>query len=72
RVVGPKRTRFAAQVMAAIVGAAIVIGLQVAAIMGHQGFSRFAFLRSGAVTGALPAADSPLWWPVRAAMGEVG
>ncbi|MBN8940727.1 MAG: permease [Rhizobiales bacterium] len=72
RVVGPKRTRFAAQVMAAIVGAAIVIGLQVAAIIGHQGLGRFAFLGSAAVTGALPAADSRLWWPARAAMGEVG
>ncbi|WP_204274378.1 hypothetical protein, partial [Klebsiella aerogenes] len=53
RIVGPQRTRFAAQVMAAIGGAAIVIGLQVAAILGHQGLGRFAFLGSAAVTGAL-------------------
>ncbi|QCI63293.1 permease [Phreatobacter stygius] len=71
RIAGPQRTRLAAQIVAAVVGAAIVIGLQVVAIMGHQGLERFDVLRSEVVIAATPMLDSPVWWPVRAATGEV-
>lgn len=71
RLIGAARTRLAAQIVAAIVGGAIVIGLQVAAIMGHQGLERFAALRTDTVLALAPAADSLVWWPARAANGEI-
>jgi ABC-2 type transport system permease protein len=46
RSIGPKRTRLAAQIVAAIVGATFVIGLQVAAILSYGTLSYFTFLRS--------------------------
>jgi ABC-2 type transport system permease protein len=71
RLIGASRTRRAAQVIAAIVGGAIVIGLQVAAIMGHQGLERFAALRGGAALAMAPALDSLVWWPAKAATGSL-
>ena len=41
RTIGPKRTRLAAQIVAAIVGAIFVIGLQVAAILSYGTLSLF-------------------------------
>ena len=46
RVAGPKRTRFIAQVMAAVVGASFVIGLQIVAIFSYGNMSRLAPLQS--------------------------
>ena len=40
RVIGAKRTRFVAQVVAAVIGAAFVIGLQIAAILSYGTISR--------------------------------
>jgi len=70
RAIGPRRTRFAAQVLAAVIGAAFVIGLQIAAMFSTGSLSRFAFLRSAAVVAHAPEANSPLWWPARAALGD--
>ena len=42
RLIGPKRTRLIAQIVAAVIGAAFVIGLQVAAILSYGTLSRFA------------------------------
>ena len=41
RIIGPKRTRLVAQIVAAVIGAAFVIGLQVAAILSYGTLSRF-------------------------------
>ena len=49
RVIGPKRTRLVAQVVAAVIGAAFVIGLQVAAILSYGTISRVSVLQSSAV-----------------------
>ena len=46
RLVGAKRTRLIAQIVAAVIGAAFVIGLQVAAIFSSGSISRFAALQS--------------------------
>ena len=46
RALGPKRTRLVAQVVAAVIGAAFVIGLQVAAILSYGTLSRGDLLRS--------------------------
>jgi ABC-2 type transport system permease protein len=67
---GPKRTRFLAQVVAAVVGAAFVIGIQAAAIFSTGTLSRIAALRSPQVAVIAPDLDSAYWWPARAAMGE--
>ena len=70
RLIGAKRTRLAAQIVAAILGATFVIGLQVAAILSSGTASRFAFLQSHAVTALAPETASLLWWPARAALGD--
>ncbi|MGO8919610.1 MAG: hypothetical protein ACLQJR_27225 [Stellaceae bacterium] len=70
RLIGPRRTRLIAQVVAAVIGAAFVIGLQAAAILSSGTLSRLALLQSPAVMSRLPAPDSPLWWPARAILGE--
>jgi ABC-2 type transport system permease protein len=71
RVLGAKRTRFVAQVVAAVVGAAFVIGLQIAAILSYGTLSRSAVLQSDTLLALAPHMSSPLWWPARAALGEV-
>jgi ABC-2 type transport system permease protein len=71
-LLGPKRTRLIAQILAAIVGAGFVIGIQVAAITGYGSLSRFEVLQSSDVIAAAPGLDSLLWLPARAAMGDLG
>ncbi len=70
RLLGPRRTRLAAQILAAIIGAGFVIALQVAAILSYGTLSRFAVLTSGAAAAYAPDLDSPLWWPARAVIGD--
>ena len=72
RTIGPKRTRLVAQIVAAVIGAAFVIGLQVAAILSYGSLSRFAPLQSDWVMAHAPDVGSPLWWPARAALGDPG
>ena len=52
RVIGAKRTRLVAQVVAAVIGAAFVIGLQVAAILSYGTMSRVARAAIGRRAGA--------------------
>src|SRR5580698_7568868 len=66
RVLGAKRTRFVAQVAAAVIGAAFVIGLQIAAIMSYGTLSRSAVLQSDTLLALAPHMSSALWWPARA------
>ena len=72
RVVGPKRTRLLAQIVAAIVGAGFVVAIQAAAILSSGTLSRMTLLRSPAFVAAAPGLDSPVWWPARAALGDIG
>jgi ABC-2 type transport system permease protein len=71
RTIGPKRTRLAAQIVAAIVGATFVIGLQVAAILSYGTLSYFTFLRSDLLISFVPAVESVMWWPARAVLGDM-
>ncbi|HSG94631.1 MAG TPA: permease, partial [Afifellaceae bacterium] len=71
RSIGPRRTRLIAQIIAAIVGAAFVIGVQAAAILSIGSISRLAFFRSDAANALAPALESMAWWPARAAMGDM-
>ena len=70
RTIGPKRTRLAAQIVAAVIGAAFVIGLQVAAIQSYGTISRFSVLQSAALLRHAPEIDSAVWLPARAALGD--
>lgn len=72
QIAGPRRTRLLAQIVAGIVGAGFVIGIQAAAILSHEGFSRFAFFQSADLLAIAPAPSSPLWLPARGAMGDIG
>jgi ABC-2 type transport system permease protein len=70
RAIGGRRTRLAAQIVAAVIGAAFVIGLQVAAILSLGTMSRIAVLQSATVLAHAPEPGSILWWPARAALGD--
>jgi ABC-2 type transport system permease protein len=70
QMIGPRRTRLVAQIVAAVIGAAFVIGLQLAAIASDGTMSRFAVLASEPIVALAPDADSLLWWPVRALLGD--
>src|SRR5580704_7774582 len=71
RLIGPKRTRFVAQIIAAVIGAAFVIGLQVAAILSYGTLSQSSVLQSDALLALVPGESSVLWWPAHAVLGDV-
>lgn len=71
RAIGPRKTRLVAQVLAAIIGAVFVIGVQAMAILSTNTLSRFAALQSDALRVLAPNEGSPLWWPARAIMGDI-
>src|SRR4051794_10203585 len=71
RSIGPRRTRLAAQIVAAIVGATFVIGLQVAAILSYGTLSYFTFLKSDLLVTLVPTIESVVWWPARAVLGDL-
>jgi ABC-2 type transport system permease protein len=71
RLIGARRTRLVAQVVAAVIGAAFVIGLQVAAILSYGTLSRVSVLQSQALLAVAPGIGSVVWWPARAALGDV-
>jgi ABC-2 type transport system permease protein len=68
--IGPKRTRLAAQIVAAVIGGVFVIGLQFAAMFSTGTASRAAFLKSRFVLDHAPGMASIVWWPARAALGD--
>jgi ABC-2 type transport system permease protein len=67
RLIGPRRTRIVAQILAAVVGAAFAITVQFAAILsyGTMAVPRVALLSSFASDG-----NSVLLWPARAVVGD--
>src|ERR1700744_6443941 len=71
RTIGPARTRLMAQILAAVIGAGFVIALQIAAILSYGTLSRFAVLTSDAAAAFAPDAASMIWWPARAALGDM-
>ena len=70
RIVGARRTRLVAQILAAVIGAAFVIGLQVAAILSYGTVSRSDVLQSDAMLRLAPDTGSVAWWPARAVLGD--
>jgi ABC-2 type transport system permease protein len=71
RTIGAKRTRLIAQVVAAVIGAAFVIGLQVGAILSYGNLSRLTFLQSDSLAAHLPDVASLIWLPARAMLGDM-
>jgi len=69
RFVGPRQTRLIAQIVAAVVGAGFVIGIQAAAILYYGDMSRFALFQSQAIIDIAPEVDSAFWLPAKAVMG---
>ena len=65
RTIGARRTQLIAQILAAVVGAAFVIGIQAAAILSYGTLSRFAVLQSQAVVARAPARRSYWRHPAR-------
>jgi len=72
KAVGARRTRLIAQIVAAVVGAAFLIGTQIGAILSYGELSRMSLFTSQEVIAWAPAANSPLWWVARAGLGELG
>ena len=72
RIAGPKRTRLIAQIIAGVVGAGFIIGIQAMAILSFGSMNRFSVLQSPEFVAAAPDVDSLLWLPARAAMGDLG
>ena len=70
RLIGPKRTRLAAQILAAVVGAALLIGIQAVAVMTYGNLSRMQVLQSSVVLNAAPDANSLVWLPAKALLGD--
>ena len=70
RWVGARRTRLVAQVVAAVVGASFIVGLQVVAIVSYGTMSRFNLLSSDSVIQGAPALDSLWWLPAAAVAGN--
>ncbi len=71
RLLGPRRTRIVAQVLAAIIGAAFAIGIQVIAIVNYGTFSRQVFTPSDETIAGAPGAGNLIWLPARAILGDV-
>ena len=71
RHVGPGRTRLVSQIVAAIVGAGFLIGIQVVAIMSWGSMSRISVFGSQAVIDAMPDPSSLLWLPALALTGKI-
>jgi ABC-2 type transport system permease protein len=70
-LIGARRTRVVAQIVAAVVGAGFVICVQFFAIVSIGSMSRIEFLSSEQVMRHLPAADSLVWLPAAAAAGDL-
>ncbi len=72
RTVGAQRTRLYAQILAAVVGAAFLIGMQVVAILSFGSMSRFSLSDSAFLAAHAPTVSSSWWLPAHAVSGQSG
>lgn len=70
RLLGPKRTRLVAQIAAAIIGGAFIIGVQAAAIISYGSVAPDRLLAAGGMAAMAVPATSPVWLPARALAGN--
>lgn len=59
-----------AQIVAAVIGAVFVIGLQITAIFSAGNLSGLAALQSDWMLRHVPDSGSAFWWPARAVLGD--
>jgi ABC-2 type transport system permease protein len=71
RLLGPRRTRLAAQVVAAVIGAAFAIGIQILAIINYGDFMQAGLVMNPGVIDMLPDETSLVWMPARAIFGDI-
>lgn len=69
-VVGPRRTRLVSQIVATVLGAGFVLGLQAANVMPRQMRTGLLASIQRGEAGTLYDRNGPLWLPVRAALGH--
>jgi ABC-2 type transport system permease protein len=69
-LMGARRTRLAAQIVAAVIGSAFIIAIQVVAIVSIGTMSQSAFFHSDSVIAHAPSIESPFWLPARAILGD--
>ncbi len=72
RTIGPQRTRLISQIVAAVIGAAFLIGLQVVAIIAYGSMSRFSLFNPEFLSAYAPQESSVLWLPAHAVTGVGG
>ena len=70
RTVGAQRTRFYAQILAAVVGAAFLIGMQVVAILSFGSMSRFTLFDPAFLASHAPGEGSPWWFLAHTVAGQ--
>lgn len=70
-LVGPRRTRLVSQILATLIGAAFVLGLQAANILPESIRANFFARLQAAQPGTIYDPANPLWLPVRAAFGSL-
>jgi len=70
KLVGPRRTRVLSQVLATIVGASFVLGLQVLNVLPHDTREAVVTAIDRSQPGTVFDRNGPLWLPVRAAAGD--
>ncbi len=71
RCLGPRRTRLISQILSAVISAAFVVGAQAAANISTGSFARVSLFRSESFVAGAPEAASLVWWPARAALGDL-
>lgn len=70
RLVGARRARLTAQIVAALIGGGFIIGIQAIAILHFGSFSRLSVFQSAEALALLPPPDHLIWIPARAALGD--
>ena len=72
RLMGPRRTRFAAQIVATFIASAFVLGGQIVNVLPEHMRDSIMAAFDNPAPGGLFDPGGPLWLPVRAAMGDGG
>jgi ABC-2 type transport system permease protein len=70
RVLGPRNTRIAAQILAALIGAGLFLVVQLYNIMGDATREAATQRIAASLIALAPSNAHPLWWPARGVMGE--
>jgi len=72
RLLGARRARTAGQIFAAFIGVAFFLALQIPNVLSIDTKKVvLAWMNAGMLQGGAFGPASPLWWPVRAALGEI-